>query len=50
MTLVVGELLTLAGTALIAVIAICLLIARAVKKRKKQNSNRYSKECLLLRS
>ena len=34
MTLVVGDLLTFTGTALIIIIAVCLIIARAVKKRK----------------
>lgn len=34
MTLVVGGLLTFSGTALIIIIAVCLIIARAVKMRK----------------
>ena len=34
MTLVVGDLLTFTGTALIIIIAVCLIIARAMKKRK----------------
>lgn len=40
MTLVVGELLTWAGTALIALIGICLIIARAVQiHRAKRAQN-----------
>jgi len=38
MTLVVGELLTWAGTALIALIGICLIIARALQMHRAKRS------------